>query len=210
MNMKVLIIDDQTLFADGIRYLLKSHDPKIQTIYVNDNLSAYDCIKSSKPPDLMFLNINNDHPEQSYDLIRRLDKMNLYIPLIVVSAMATNESAALAIENNASGFITKDCSREVIIEAISSVLDGKMFISKINHIYQCSNKKTKVATKKVITARQQEVLYLLSQGLLNKQIASELDISANTVKAHLHDLFKSLEVTNRTAAVRNGHKFGLI
>ena len=61
-----------------------------------------------------------------------------------------------------------------------------------------------------VTSRQKEVLYLLSQGLLNKQIANELNISSNTVKAHLHDLFRSLHVTNRTAAVINGQKHGLI
>ena len=61
-----------------------------------------------------------------------------------------------------------------------------------------------------VTSRQQEVLYLLSQGLLNKQIASELNISANTVKAHLHDLFVHLKASNRTAAVKNAQKYGLI
>ena len=208
--MKVLIIDEQRLFADGIRYLLKKHDPKIRTHYVSNNLSAYECIKSTEPPDLMFLNVNDDDPKNSYELIHRLNRLNLYIPLIVVSANATHESAALAIENNASGFITKNCSRKVILEAISSVLSGNVFISQLKHNDFVHKQDHKEVAEISITARQQEVLYLLSQGLLNKQIASELDISANTVKAHLHDLFKSLEVTNRTAAVQSAHRYGLI
>ncbi len=61
-----------------------------------------------------------------------------------------------------------------------------------------------------ITARQHEILYLLSQGMLNKQIAYELSISANTVKAHSHQIFRELNVHNRTAAVQNAHKCGLL
>jgi len=53
-------------------------------------------------------------------------------------------------------------------------------------------------------------LLLLSQGLLNKQIAHELCISANTVKAHLHDIFRILDASNRTAAVQSAYKQGLL
>ena len=61
-----------------------------------------------------------------------------------------------------------------------------------------------------ITGRQQEILGLVSQGLLNKQIADQLNISTNTVKAHLHELFRHLQVTNRTSAVKYGMDNGLI
>lgn len=206
-RMKVLIIDEQRLFADGIRYLLKNFDPNITTNYVGDIFKANEYIKSTPPPDLIFLDINDDGKENSYDLINSLNKLNLFIPLIVVSVNDSSEAAALAIENNASGFISKCSSREIVLEAIESVLEGKMFISKPKKAILCENKDVKVDK---VTSRQKEVLYLLSQGLLNKQIANELNISANTVKAHLHDLFRSLQVNNRTAAVKNGQKYGLI
>lgn len=61
-----------------------------------------------------------------------------------------------------------------------------------------------------VTTRQHEILFLLAQGLLNKQIAYELNISTNTVKAHLHEIFRQLNVNNRTAAVQTAHNYGLL
>lgn len=205
--MKVLIIDDQTLFADGVRSLLEHYDPKIETSYSGDIFSAHDCIESSTSPDLILLDINEENQKNSYDLMNRLNQLNMDIPLIVISANDSTEAAALAIENNASGFISKTSSREIVLKAVVSVLSGKIFISKpkVTRIEQAMEVKVDK-----VTSRQREVLYLLSKGLLNKQIADELNISTNTVKAHLHELFRSLRVTNRTAAVVNGQKQGLI
>lgn len=205
--MNVLIIDNQTLFADGIKTLLENFDPSIKTSYSGDIFSAYECIQGTPPPDLMMLNINENSKNNSYDLINRLNRLDLHIPLIVFSEDDSTEAAALAIENNASGFISKNSSREMVLEAITSVLEGKMYISKPRPM---NLSKTKEVSTGRVTMRQQEILHLLSQGLLNKQIAHELNISSNTVKAHLHDLFKSLQVSNRTAAVRNAQRYGLI
>jgi len=207
--MKILIIDDQRLFADGIRILLNDYDASITTDYAGNVFSAYDKIIASDSPNLILLNINTSATANSFDLINKLSSLHIEIPVMVISNNTTSTEAALAIENNASGFITKSCSRETTLKAIMTVLKGGMYVSKPtkDNDYGCVN--AEQDTNKV-TSRQKEVLYLLSQGLLNKQIADELDISANTVKAHLHDLFRRLDVSNRTAAVRHGFKHGLI
>lgn len=207
--MKVLIIDDQRLFADGIRELLKDHDPNISTDYAGNVFAAYEKITSTFTPDLILLDINVSATANSYDLINRLNKLHIEIPVIVISTSNSSAAAGLAIENNASGFITKSCSRAITLEAILTVLSGSMYVSKPKIDISSSTHHGSEEVEKV-TTRQQEVLYLLSQGLLNKQIADELDISANTVKAHLHDLFRRLHVSNRTAAVQHGYKSGLI
>lgn len=205
--VRVLIIDDQKLFADGIRKLLKDHDPAIKTEYAGNVFSAYELINDVSPPNLILLNINETATANSFDLINRLNLLNIKIPVMVISTSTSSAAAGMAIENDASGFITKNCSRRVTLEAILSVLDGNIYISKPK-----SSISNKMYTSGIssVTTRQKEVLFLLSQGLLNKQIANELDISANTVKAHLHDLFRRLDVTNRTAAVKHGYKNGLI
>ncbi len=205
--MKVLIIDDQRLFADGIRKLLKDHDPVISTEYAGNVFSAYENINSIHSPDLILLGINEMASTNSFDLIGRLNKLKIDIPVMVISTSDSSTAAGLAIENNASGFITKSCSRQTTLEAILTVLAGTMYVSKLKQQIPCE---TQLNDSGKVTSRQKEVLYLLSQGLLNKQIANELNISANTVKAHLHDLFRRLHVTNRTAAVQYGYKTGLL
>ena len=205
--MKVLIIDDQKLFADGIRKLLEDHDRTIATEYAGNVFLANESINNLDPPNLILLGINEVATTNSYDLIRRLNQLNIDIPVMVISNIDTSAAKALAIENNASGFITKSCRRETTLNAILSVLNGGMYVRKPK-LQSVSETKNKGVDK--VTSRQKEVLFLLSQGLLNKQIASELDISSNTVKAHLHDLFRRLHVTNRTAAVQCGYINGLI
>jgi len=205
--MRVLIIDDHKLFADGIRNLLKDHDQNISTEYAGNVFAAYEKINNIESPDLILLSINGNATTNSYKLIDKLKKLNVDIPVMVISVTDSPSAAGFAIENNASGFISKSCDNKTILEAILSVLDGNLYISKPKN--QIHKESPNIGVEK-ITKRQQEVLFLLSQGLLNKQIAHELDISANTVKVHLSDLFRHLHVSNRTAAVKYGYEYGLI
>jgi len=158
-----LIIDEHRLFADGIRTLLGNYDQNIETQYAKNLLSANDLITDKSTPDLILLSINNTASDNSYALIEQL---NIEIPIMILSATESLSAAGLAIENNASGFISKNCSRKDILEAILSVLDGNIYISKPKP--QPIETSQNSGTEK-ITKRQQQVLCLLSKGLLNKQ-----------------------------------------
>ena len=204
--MKILIIDDQILFAEGMKYLLESFDPNIVTHHTKDVNSGLNLMMTKGFPDLILLDINLTG-KNGYCLIDNLNELNKQTPVLIISATDSPAAAGMAIEKGASGFITKSSSREVMLDAIQTLSSGKPYLAKreAGHIqYQERENLGRV------TSRQQEILYLLSQGLLNKQIADELNISANTVKAHLHDLYRHLNATNRTAAVKNGQKYGLI
>ena len=204
--MKIVIIDDQLLFAEGMKYLLGSFDLGIETRHTNNIDSALNLMMVEGFPDLILLNINLTG-KNGYYLFDKLHELNNLTPVLIISATDSPAAAGMAKEKGASGFISKSSSKEVMLEAIQTLLSGKPYLSQreASHIqFQGHENLGRV------TSRQQEILYLLSQGLLNKQIANELNISANTVKAHLHDLFRHLNVSNRTAAVKNGQKYGLI
>lgn len=206
-QLNILIIDDHRLFADGIRFLLQNYDQKLCTEFAEDITTASEIINDCYHPDLILLSINSVAYDNNYSLIEELNDKNLNIPIMILSASDSPAAAGLAIEHNASGFISKNSSRRNILEAILSVLNGNIFISQpkqkpVDHGIQQGAEK--------VTKRQQQVLCLLSKGLLNKQIAWELKISENTVKAHLSDLFRHLHVSNRTAAVKYGYECGLL
>jgi len=206
-QLNILIIDDHRLFADGICSLLNNYDQQLSTQYAEDITTALESITDSYQPDLILQGINNTASDNNYALIEELGHKNLDIPVMILSALDSPSAAGLAIENNASGFICKNCSHSNILEAIISVLNGNIYISKPKqklHEHELQQGAEK------ITKRQQQVLCLLSKGLLNKQIAWELEISENTVKAHLSDLFRHLHVSNRTAAVKYGYEYGLL
>ena len=141
--MKVLTIDDQRLFADGIRKLLEDHGTNITTEYAGNVFSAYESINSIHPPNLILLAINDTTSANSFELIDRLNKLKVDIPVIVISSCDSSSAAELAIENNASGFITKNCSRETTLEAILSVL--KVVFTSVN-----LNSKPQTIIKKMI------------------------------------------------------------
>jgi DNA-binding NarL/FixJ family response regulator len=126
---------------------------------------------------------------------------------LVVSATDSPTTAQVALQKGASGFVPKSSESTTLLNAIKVVLDGGTYLNQVESQGLQNSNEGNVAT---ITARQQEILFLLSQGMLNKQIAHELCISANTVKAHLHHIFRELNVHNRTAAVQSAQKCGLI
>lgn len=205
-HMKVLIIDDHILFAEGMRFLLNSFEKDIDTLYAENFEAAVDTISDKGMPDLIILDINLVGVN-GFTLIKKFQNLNVWAPILVVSATDSPATAMVALQKGASGFISKASDSTTLLNAIQVVLKGDTYPDPKDSKERDSNGE---GGEVVITGRQHEILYLLSQGMLNKQIAYELSISSNTVKAHLHHIFKELNVHNRTAAVQNAQKCGLI
>lgn len=203
--MKILIIDDQIVFAEGMKTLIEQIDPFVEISFAEDIKSGLASISKKHQPDLILLDINLT-AAYDYCLIDQLRDLNIESPVLIISSTDSQTAASIAIEKGAVGFITKSSDKDTILKAIQTILNGGQFYTKQATNFQQS------ADQGIgrITSRQQEVLYLLSQGMLNKQIANELNISANTVKTHLHGLFMSLNASNRTTAVKNAQKYGLL
>ena len=206
--MKVLIIDDHILFAEGMKLLLESYQPNIKTIYAEDSDAAFTSLEETAPPDLILLDVNLSGIN-GFTLIEKFRAANVWAPILIVSATDSISTAKISIDKGASGFVSKSSDSKTFLEAIETVLYGDIYVPSYPLEAAGSDPDKPKAGAKV-TSRQHEILYLLSQGMLNKQIASELCISSNTVKAHLHDIFRQLKVTNRTAAVQNAHKIGIL
>ncbi len=208
LNMKILIIDDQMLFAEGMKYFLESLNSTFETSIQRDAESGLNAIINGYQADLILLNINLTGI-YNYCLIDQLSKVKNIVPVLIVSAVESPSAIGMAIEKGASGFITKSSDKEEFVKAIQTILSGETYLPDSKGTFSDTERKEFEGLSRV-TSRQHEILNLLSQGLLNKQIAYELCISANTVKAHIHDLFRHLNVSNRTAAVKNAQKYGLI
>ncbi len=205
--MKILIIDDHILFAEGMRFLLSSYKEGIETLYAENFEAALKVVSEKGEPDLILLDLNLAGVN-GFTLIKEFQDLNIWTPILIVSATDSPSAATMAIQKGASGFVSKASESSVLLSAIKTVIESECYPpqQEVNQMV-VSMEGESVAT---ITARQHEILYLLSQGMLNKQIAHELSISANTVKAHLHQIFRELNVHNRTAAVQNAHKCGLL
>jgi len=201
--MKILIIDDHILFAEGMKFLLESFEEEIDIQYASDFKSALKIINTKGFPELILLDINLSETN-GLSLIKEFQDLNIWSPILIVSATESHSVAEMALEKGALGFVSKSSDSTTLLHAIKTVMSGNVYTPKIDSNPNNSSKKTKV------TSRQYEILCLLSKGLLNKQTAVELNITANTVKAHLHDIYRHYNVNNRTAAVQSAHKSGLL
>ncbi len=122
------------------------------------------------------------------------------IPVVMVSAQEEASIVVRSREFGASGFIPKSSSLEVIQQAVRTVLDGDVWWP-LNEVISVSDEaKAASAGLASLTPQQFRVLTMVCEGLLNKQIASELSVSEATIKAHVTAIFRKLGVRTRTQA----------
>ena len=128
-------------------------------------------------------------------------------PILIFSALNDPKIAAEAIRMGAAGFVPKSSSKKVLSEAIREIHAGNLYIPKDMHrqvrALLAERRQTKDIAIRVseLTPAQIRVLQLIRQGLLNKQIAHELGVGETTVKAHVSEILRKLNVASRTQAV---------
>jgi DNA-binding NarL/FixJ family response regulator len=126
------------------------------------------------------------------------------IPVVIISANEDPLVIHRALEHGAAGFIPKSSSIQVITSAINDILMGEIWAPQSTQANLPGNNVSELAMAErmaQLTPQQFKVLMMVTQGLLNKQIAYEMSISEATVKAHVTAIMNKLGVSNRTQAV---------
>ena len=164
---------------------------------------AYEAVEEHDEIELVFLDLNMPGNEG----LTGLTELRTQFPSVLVVIVSAEEDPTLirrAIDLGASGYIPKSTPLPQIADAVNKVLDGEQWLpGNINDaISQLENQQDKAFADKLaqLTPHQFKVLKMMADGLLNKQIAYELDISESTVKQHVSAVLRKLEVINRTKA----------
>jgi len=204
--MKILIADDHALLSDSLALLLRGrYGDSLHILHAEEGRIAVELAHRHADLDLVLLDINlpDMHGHQVLEeLLRRLPNT----PVIAISGNSSAQLIQQSLALGAAGFIPKTSSGKVMLSAIEYVLDGGTFIPP-------EALQTKTATPAGIAAltdRQIEVLRLIRKGLSNDEIAANLSISLATVKSHVHSVFASLQVKNRTEAVNEALLLNLL
>lgn len=196
-----IVIDDHPMFCDALELTLDSVCDFTTIESANSISEATALIKKNTQPSLVVLDLNL--PDVSgLDGITRMLGLVSSCPLIVVSSVADNKVITSALQIGASGFVPKHSSRSVFKTAIDTIQSGGIFVPDnfvATELSQEQNQAMKALS--TLTAQQTRILDLISEGLLNKQIAHELSIAEATVKAHVTAIMRKLGVNNRTQAV---------
>jgi len=199
MPLSVLIFEDNPLLRESISSLITlKEDWQLKGAYENV-LSVREQLTEHKP-DLILMDI--DMPGMSgIEAVAQIRALNTTIPIIMLTVFDDNTHVLEAIRAGASGYLLKKHLSTKLFDSIDEVLSGGAPMSpSIARMVIASMQKTTENTYQ-LTPREKEILSLLSQGNSYKIIASQSDISLDTVRTHIKKIYEKLHVHSQTEAV---------
>lgn len=193
MTQRIIIADDHPLFRTALSHAVAKVWPEAEVVEANSAGAARGELEAGAEALLLDL-----HMEDSHGLSVLMDLRQDYpaLPIAIVSASEEPRVYAAAAQLGAAAFIPKSAALEEMREALSAVREGESWFPQSD-----VGEDDDLAKMASLTPAQRRILGAIRQGLLNKQIAYELDISEATVKAHITAIFRKLGVNNRTQAV---------
>lgn len=200
---KFLIADDHPLFREALIAALTPHFSDFELVESDSLDSTLAALQQNNDIDFVLLDLNMPGCENFYGLIRVTEDFPK-IPVAVVSASDSPQVVSQVMGFGAQGFIPKCTPSKKIAEAIQSMLEGETWLPEgvSTNIEDVTDEHRNIAHKvSELTPKQFQVLKLLQGGMLNKQIAYDLNVTEATVKAHISAIFRKFEVNTRTQAV---------
>ncbi len=198
----ILIADDHPLFRGALRQALVSALPGTTLVEAGSFEAVTKALAAGAEMDLILLDLTMPGV-QGFSGLLFLRADYPQVPVMVVSANDDPGVVKRCIEFGALGFMPKTLDAGQMAEAVQSVLDGNVWVPAGIDFSASQDGETADTIKRLMTLTPQQVrvLMMLSEGLLNKQIAYELSVSEATVKAHVSAILQKLGVDSRTQAV---------
>lgn len=203
MTKKILIVEDHPLFAEAMELVISHALPDVVITSASSLADAKQALDSASEFALILLDLwlPDTH---GFDGLIELRRWCPKVPIVIVSAFADAKVVEKAFVCGAAGFIPKASAKKELVGAVRQLLAGNA--AGPPHA-MCSKDSDgdglRVLSRRLrsLTRQQLRVLQMLCQGLLNKQIAFELEVGETTVKAHVSEILRKLSVTSRTQAV---------
>lgn len=207
---RILVADDHPLFRAAIKQIMSM---QLEGVLIDetDSVSGLQArLEENSDADLILLDLHMPGA-QGFSALVFLRNHYADIPVVVISAQEDPVVIARAMHFGAAGFIPKSADPKVIKEAIETVLEGDLWSpAPVTNINERSQYEQEMAEKLAsLTPSQFKVLVMMNEGLLNKQIAYDLNVSEATIKAHATAIFQKLGVRNRTQAVIALHELDI-
>jgi|LGVF01.1.fsa_nt_gb DNA-binding NarL/FixJ family response regulator len=201
--IRVLLADDQKILREGLKMIIEMDDEIEVCGIAEDGREAVFLTKELKP-DVVVMDIKMPRMNgvEATKLIKEYDSE---MKVIVLTTFKDEEFIKEAIMNGAMGYLLKDESPDEIIKAIKTVYEGgalmnptvaNIFLSKMSEMMK--QRGSEDFDEGILTSRDKEIIYLLTEGLSNKEIAKKVFLSEGTVKNHISRLLEKLDLRDRT------------
>ena len=202
LPIRLLLLDDHTLFREGLSRLLASEPDFEMAGHCGLSAEALALLRSVRV-DVVLLDfdLGEDHGSEFISAARKAGYQGKF--LMITAGMSATESS-IALQLGASGIFLKHNSPTVLAQAIRGVAEGGMWVDPkiIRLMADGVNQAIEQGVRKHLTEREREVLRGIFEGLSNKEIASQLDVTEGAVKATLQQLFQKTGVRTRSQLVR--------
>jgi DNA-binding NarL/FixJ family response regulator len=205
MKANVFIVDDHYMVIEGIRSLLQN-EKDIE--WLGHATNAFSCLAFLKrqQPDVILMDINLPD-KNGIELCKEVKERYPSIFIIGLSTFNQQSFIEKMINSGASGYVLKNATQEELIEAIITVVKGKIYFS---HEAATALQNKADAGVPILTRREKEVLELIADGLTNNEIAQKLFVSVTTVDTHRKNLLAKFEAKNIAFLIKKAMQAQLI
>lgn len=198
-QLKVLLIDDHTLFSQSLSFALKQFRSDLEIVVINresdlrkiDDFSIYDVV-------LLDIHLEKSFSTDGFEIVEYLLNLSSIIKIIMLTGFDLPVYEYKAEQLGIEGFVNKNIEAETLLEVIDSVISGHNYYSK------------EVEFHDELTDREKEILVFLGEGNKRKEIASKLFISDRTLTNHIQNILEKLEVDSTIRAIIKARKMGYI
>jgi DNA-binding NarL/FixJ family response regulator len=215
MSISVCIVDDNQDIRSALEQIIQMSE---NCLLLGSFSTADEAIQNIPllKPNVVLMDINLNEGESGIDIVRRLKPENPEILFMMCTVYEEDEKIYEALSAGASGYILKKTAPGKLLEAIKELYEGGAPMSsqiarKVVAAFRQRPAESMVATDtvtaqaetniRILSSREKEILELLSKGLVYKEIAAQLFISAETVRKHVYHIYEKLHVNNRVEAV---------
>jgi DNA-binding NarL/FixJ family response regulator len=202
-ELSILIADDHPLFRSALLQVIAQIYPNAQLLEAASVAELQQLVEQHRQPGLLLLDLHMPGAH-GYSALSWFVGQHPRTPVIMISANSHPETVRRALDHGAAGFLSKSADMGDMQICIEQVMAGKrglhpgLEVASTGASLQSLDVADALAS---LTPQQFRVVSMLAEGLLNKQIAYELDVKEATIKAHMTEIFRKLGVHSRTQAV---------
>lgn len=205
--LRVLLADDHTVLRDGLRRSLEAYGLEV----VGEASDGAEAVELAEQllPDVVLMDVSLP-VQDGVEATRQLRARAPGIAVVMLTMFADGATLREALGAGAVGYLVKDCTTAEIVDTVSAVAAGETVLSAELAKSFLAADRGRGTTDHALTRREVEVLRILAAGASTSQVASELYISAKTVKNHLAHIYKKLDAMDRTQAVLQAVRLGIV